>query len=403
MITIDPPPASIGTTAVGTPVMTVADGLVTDGGVVTGINVTNLGSGYLAPPQISFTPTPPTVPVAATATAVITNGQLTGFTNLTPGSGYTSTPTVTIPAASGTTAATAGTVTINGSGTITNIAVASGGNGYITAPSVTIAGNGIAQATATATAVGPVSIGALNIGKVLTDVLQSNFKSMTVDTAGTIYISEANGHMVLAPSNASAGSNGVVLLTGTGTVNPVGALVDYDLTTDAAGTGASAINPTGVGASNTGFDLMTVDLTKNLYTYVAGSGVITEYTYNPIFNFAPYVGTATCPIGTSQCLIGNTAVTATFPTANRTITLPSSVTNVVDFVNDIFGNLYVLSQNGGAGLATVTEYAPCSASCTPTPIRTIGGANTGFNIPGSLALDTIGNIYVKTSQLHLPL
>jgi hypothetical protein len=167
---------------------------------------------------------------------------------------------------------------------------------------------------------------------------------------------------------------------------------------DAGGTGASAINPTGIGASNTGFSIMTTDSIDNLYTYVAGSGVITEYGYNPSFNFPPYTNAANyCAIGTSLCYIGNPAVTspAIFPTGNRTITLPSSVTNVVDIVTDQFNNIYVLAQNGSAGAASVTEYAPCSATCSPAAIKTITGANTGFNIPGSLAVDTIGNIYVE--------
>lgn len=68
------------------------------GGAVTGITVTNGGSGYTTAPTVNFYGGGPVVNGGnkARATAVITNGAVTGITLNNGGSGYTSIPAVTI-------------------------------------------------------------------------------------------------------------------------------------------------------------------------------------------------------------------------------------------------------------------------------------------------------------------
>ena len=144
------PPAS-GTQATAT-------AIVNASGVVTGITITNPGSGYssASPPTITIASpggsgttatatatfstggdgylSPPLVTLiggggsGATATATVTNGVVTAI-NITGGSGYTSAPTITIAPPLDTATATA---TLSG-GTVGSITVTYGGNGYSSA------------------------------------------------------------------------------------------------------------------------------------------------------------------------------------------------------------------------------------------------------------------------------
>jgi hypothetical protein len=112
-----------GSGAVGT--------IIATSGAITGISLTNAGTGYSSPPTVSISgggsgavltftlqpggvgsltiasggsnyPFPPPLTFSggagsgASATAVLTNGVITGYTNLVAGSGYTSSPSVSI-------------------------------------------------------------------------------------------------------------------------------------------------------------------------------------------------------------------------------------------------------------------------------------------------------------------
>ena len=149
-------------------------------GVVTGITITNAGSGYsiASPPTITIDSpggsgttatatatfstggagylSPPLVTLTgggggsgATATAVLTSGVVTAIT-ISGGSGYTSAPTITIAPPLDT---ATGTATLSG-GTVGSIAVTYGGNGYSsTNPPVVTLNGGNFSSPATATAV----------------------------------------------------------------------------------------------------------------------------------------------------------------------------------------------------------------------------------------------------------
>ncbi|CAI8909841.1 hypothetical protein [Chryseobacterium sp. IT-36CA2] len=81
----------------GTPALATA---TISGGAVTGITITNGGSGYTSAPTINFYGGGPVVSGGskAIATATISGGVVTGITINNGGSGYTSAPTVTISA-----------------------------------------------------------------------------------------------------------------------------------------------------------------------------------------------------------------------------------------------------------------------------------------------------------------
>ncbi len=121
-----------GTTAAGTATLS-----------VTGVTITNGGTGYTTAPTVTFS-APPAGGTTATGTATVSSsGFVTGITITNPGSGYTSMPTVTFSASpSGTTAtATAG-------GRVSGITITNGGSGYATAPGISFAGGASASASA---------------------------------------------------------------------------------------------------------------------------------------------------------------------------------------------------------------------------------------------------------------
>jgi hypothetical protein len=116
-------------------------------GTIEKINVTNGGSGYIAA-------TPPLVQIngdgtGATATATVgANGKVTGVTITNAGTGYTTVSSVAFLSGTGATA-TAGLQT---NGTVTSIVVTNSGSGYTTAPTVTIPAPGGTGTQATGTA-----------------------------------------------------------------------------------------------------------------------------------------------------------------------------------------------------------------------------------------------------------
>jgi hypothetical protein len=147
---------ALGTAATAVPVIV--------GGQVTGINLTNQGTGYTEADPVTVTITDnggtPTTPATAFAWKIPKNDNLSIGTidaiNVTNGgTGYTTAPTVTVSApASGTTATAYATVA---GGVITKIVVSNPGDGYATGDTVTvtIAGPGTgATATAIKTAAG---------------------------------------------------------------------------------------------------------------------------------------------------------------------------------------------------------------------------------------------------------
>ena len=73
---------------------TTATAAINSGGGVSGITVTNGGSGYTFTPTVTLSGGGYTTP--ATAVAVVSGGVVTGVTVTNPGTGYTSAPTVAI-------------------------------------------------------------------------------------------------------------------------------------------------------------------------------------------------------------------------------------------------------------------------------------------------------------------
>ncbi|TCN58908.1 hypothetical protein EV142_103355 [Flavobacterium circumlabens] len=86
--------AASGTNSIVITTPNAAASATISGGIVTGLTLVGGGSGFTAPPQITFTLSGSTT--AATATAAISGGVVTGFTITNGGSGYTSVPSVNV-------------------------------------------------------------------------------------------------------------------------------------------------------------------------------------------------------------------------------------------------------------------------------------------------------------------
>ena len=152
--------------------------------------------------------------IQATATANINGaGVVTGINITNPGSGYTSAPTVTFPAR-----AISGTPTI-GVGLITSIPVANGGSGYTGSPSISITGGNGTGATATANlTLGVVtSITVNNPGTGYTSpfsgvVTIQGPDSLTVTSQGLIsFLGSIGNTTALGNINISGGGTGLVV------------------------------------------------------------------------------------------------------------------------------------------------------------------------------------------------
>ena len=117
------------------------------------IGVLNGGSGYtlIPPPTVTFSP------AGATATALISTGSVTGINWTAAGTGYAAPPTVTFTGGGGTGAAAQVTLLI---GSISSVTILNGGTGYTSAPFVTFStstGGRTATGTADITPAGVVT------------------------------------------------------------------------------------------------------------------------------------------------------------------------------------------------------------------------------------------------------
>jgi FtsP/CotA-like multicopper oxidase with cupredoxin domain len=175
------------------------------GGASTGSNPTaGSGTGYTYPPTVAISPPTNCVLGAAnctiaTATATVTGGQVTGVTLTNPGSGYTEAPSVNIVAAyavgtigltnAGAGYATAPAVTISGGGGSGATAVAAVSGGKLTGLTVTNPGSGFTgQPTITiaAPAVIAASGSAVMSGSTVADVLMASGGTYAVGTVPTV-------------------------------------------------------------------------------------------------------------------------------------------------------------------------------------------------------------------------
>ncbi len=168
----------------------------------------NWANSPMTLPDATVTVDPPASGTQAQAAATVgVNGAITGITVTNPGSGYTAAPIVTITGSG--TLATA-TATFNPTGSVTSVTVGNQGGGY-TKPQVTI--NGGATLVATATAYGEVD------ALVLTNVGSGyHVPTVSFDLPDGPNGTRPTAHVVCVEANCSNpnpdGTPGVVTITG---------------------------------------------------------------------------------------------------------------------------------------------------------------------------------------------
>ena len=149
-------------------------------GNLTGIRLTNFGSGYRSAPTITITGGGGS---GATAEAIYENRRLGGVRLTNPGLGYTSPPTITITGGGGSGAAATAEIDAG----LKSISVDDGGSGYLQVPEVYVVGGGSSAEGATATA--DIDSGAITGIKVNTSgngYSKSNPPAILVVGGGTI-------------------------------------------------------------------------------------------------------------------------------------------------------------------------------------------------------------------------
>jgi len=127
---------------------------------ITNISITSGGTAYTSFPTVTIAP--PTNPYGVQAQAVVTSitgGAVSSIQITNPGYGYTATPAITF--SSGAAAATA----VVGSGLVSSLTVTNAGSGYTSAPTLTFTGGGGSGAAAVA---GPLTFAVGTIGVLVT-------------------------------------------------------------------------------------------------------------------------------------------------------------------------------------------------------------------------------------------
>jgi hypothetical protein len=324
------------------------------GGVLTGITVTNKGTGYTGPPSVEILSGSG---AAASVGGLATNGTVTGVILTNTGTGYTVAPTVTFSGGSPTTPATA-TANISG-GRVTSITITNAGAGYSGPPSVSLTGGATTGTTAT------VDGTALFSGLSITNV--------TLNNPGSGY-SFAPAVLFDAPTTA-----GGVRATGTATFDPVTGQV-------------TAIQVTNSGSGYTSTPGVTIYTqlggTPSATAYLTGSGVTGINLTN---QGSGYVGNPTVVITGG----GGTGATGTATVANGRVVAVNIVTPgagyttppTVAFVAG--GGAAGVAQIGAGGIITGVKITTGGSGYTGAPLVTFttGGVGQGNGAVGTATVE----------------
>ena len=187
---------------------------------ITNINITSGGTGYTQFPTVTIAA--PTSPYGVQAQAVvtsITSGAVTSIQITNPGYGYTTAPAVTF--SSGTAAATA----VIGSGLVTSLTVTNAGTGYTSAPTITFSGGGGTGASAVA---GPLTFKTGTIGVVVTNggagyasaptvVFTGGSPTVAAQATAIVFGGQVTGIIVTNPGSGYASAPSVSFSGGTPT------------------------------------------------------------------------------------------------------------------------------------------------------------------------------------------
>jgi phage tail sheath protein FI len=227
------------------------------GGGVTTITLSSAGTGYTDVPSVNIVPAEGDTGTGAAATAVLSGAGVTAVNVTSAGSGYTTaTVAFSAPQVAGGTNAT-GTATID-DGEITEITITEDGTGYTSAPTITITGDGTG-------AVASATVGT------------STLTGITISDAGTGYR--------VAPTVTLVGGGGTGATIGSVTV-ATSAVQSLTVTNPGSGystaptvtfTGGGGDDAEAVAVVTTGTGLKINNLDDYLNNYESGSALVGEF------------------------------------------------------------------------------------------------------------------------------
>ena len=184
---------------------------ITNGQVTGTISVTDGGFGYTTVPEVYVDEPTGSNPVKASLQATVTNGKVTAITILNAGQGYTSIPRIAVIDPVG---AQVLQTTVDGDGRVINIELLSGGSGYDDVPSVYVVDKRVDGTGAYAGGSGAIASASIFNGKII-DINISDF--------GTGYSSSEPPEIVIQAPPAAEASGEIGLNEVTGfTVNQAG-------------------------------------------------------------------------------------------------------------------------------------------------------------------------------------
>jgi hypothetical protein len=184
------------------PTLTITGGGGTDATATANLSPTSIaaiagggGTGYTSAPTVTIA-APQATGTTATATATVSNGSILSYTITNAGSGYTAPPDVTLSGGGGSGAAATATLTPT---TIASVTVTNPGSGYFTAPAVTVE-SGINRAASATLTLMPYGVSGISI-----EPFQSRVFIAAPWTSPTATASQNNNNkfLVSAPGSIS--------------------------------------------------------------------------------------------------------------------------------------------------------------------------------------------------------
>ena len=331
------------------------------------VTITNAGSGYLAAPTVSFTGGAGS---GAAATATVSGGAVTSVTITNPGSGYTSAPTIVFtPTSGGTLAAATAVLTTSTSEPVTVSIVSSGGSG--------------------ATLTNFLSTGTLNT------FVGSPVMSYTLDRF--IYLQKGSGYLSSPSCTVTNYSGSAYTATSLSLVPKLSvvSIPTYKGVTSIVPTGTvNSVAVSGIGTCGVGYSqadaLAVVNNTAGYLTLSFSGGT-------------PTAGAAAVPLmgGVVQRVLlggsGSSGGTVNGPTGsgytvgqNVIFSAPASgqgspASGIVSSVNSSGGVTGITLTSGGFGYGFTTT----------------GGAYTAETITVTIAANVTGNFYVGTNPVDI--
>lgn len=395
------PVAANGSSAAGNPVcwdgahqvvLSSSTGSCSPTGAVTGITLTNAGSGYTHAPTVTIS-APPSGGTQATAVAnvtTVTSGSIVSGTVTNGGSGYTSPPTVTLVGGDGIGATAQATIYSPGSpvASVSGLSTPNANTAcYLSAPSVSFSGGGGTQAaSATATlASAPNCVYAVST---TSNSGSCSYKSQTVTFGvgngggsgfqGTLTFGsnkKISGWSVAAPGTGFTGTPSTITGLSSCSTNPT--------VTFTMGYQVNAINVTSGGAGYTSVPSVVISApttnsgtvqtaTANLGAPPSGTGVVNGITITS--GGSGYTIAPTVVFGADG---GGTGAAGTVAIGN--MSTKSSISSIS-------------ITNGGSGYTT-----------TPTVTFGGGGGGTGAAATATISSGSyLGQVYLITSYAQTP-